>query len=146
MTLLSHPYQQLRIDERVKRILKHTFIFDEHNDLPQQPRAILHGKLYDNPKFNLREGFQRGMTDIPRLREGAVGAQLWSICVPCLRSAENSPTPEYSDMAQNAIEQIDLTTRMVNLYPDVFEMVLEPGDVKRVYQDGKFACSIGTKG
>lgn len=146
MASLPHPYQQLDIDERVKRVLKHTPLFDGHNDLPQQPRAIFHGKLYDNPMFDLREGFRRGMTDIPRLREGAVGAQFWSICVPCLRSAENFSTPEYSDMARDAIEQIDLTTRMVKLYPDVFEMVLEPGDVKRVYQKGKIACSIGIEG
>jgi membrane dipeptidase len=66
--------------------------------------------------------------------------------VPCLRSAENFSTPEYSDMARDAIEQIDLTTRMVKDYPDVFEMVLEPGDVERVYQQGKIACSIGIEG
>jgi len=86
------------------------------------------------------------MTDIPRLREGAVGAQFWSICVPCLRSAENFSTPEYSDMARDAIEQIDLTTRMVKSYPDVFQMVSGPDDVKKVYEEGRIACSIGIEG
>lgn len=86
------------------------------------------------------------MTDIPRLREGAVGAQFWSICVPCLRSAENFSTPEYSDMARDAIEQIDLTTRMLEAYEDVFELVKGPEDVLRIYQSGKIACSIGIEG
>ncbi|KAG9204927.1 hypothetical protein G6514_009383 [Epicoccum nigrum] len=86
------------------------------------------------------------MTDIPRLREGAVGAQFWSICVPCLRSAESFSTPEYSDMARDAIEQIDMTTRMVQSYPDVFEIIKGADDVKRVYQQGKIACSIGIEG
>lgn len=142
----THPYQKLDIDERVKRVLKSTPLFDGHNDLPQQPRACFHGQIYDNPKFDLRKGFQRGMTDIPRLREGAVGAQFWSICVPCLRSAENFSTPEYSDMARDAIEQIDLTVRMVKSYPDVFELVYEPEDVKRIYAEGRIACSIGIEG
>lgn len=142
----AHPYQNLNIDERVKRVLKDTPLFDGHNDLPQQPRACFHGKIHENPKFDLRRGFERGMTDIPRLREGAVGAQFWSICVPCLRSAENFSTPEYSDMARDAIEQIDLTTRMVESYSDVFELIKEPEDVKRVYQEGKIACSIGIEG
>ncbi|KAL4806230.1 membrane dipeptidase-domain-containing protein [Aspergillus unguis] len=142
----THPYQLLNIDERVKRVLLRTPLIDGHNDLPQQPRAISKGKIYDNPKFDLENGFERGMTDIPRLREGAVGGQFFSICVPCLRSAENFSTPEYSDMARDAIEQIDLTLRMVESYPDVFELVLGSESVKRVYQQGKIACSIGVEG
>lgn len=66
----GHPYQSLDIDERVKRVLARTPLIDGHNDLPQQPRAIFHGKIHNNEKFDLNKGFQRGMTDIPRLREG----------------------------------------------------------------------------
>lgn len=67
---IVHPYQLLDIDERVKKVLLTTPLFDGHNDLPQQPRAIFHGKIHNNPKFDLEAGFERGMTDIPRLREG----------------------------------------------------------------------------
>lgn len=56
-----HPYQLLAIDERVKRVLKDTPLFDGHNDLPQQPRACFHGKIHGNEKFDLEKGFQRGM-------------------------------------------------------------------------------------
>ncbi|KAL4865297.1 hypothetical protein BDV12DRAFT_188257 [Aspergillus spectabilis] len=142
----THPYQSLDIDDRVKRVLLHTPLIDGHNDLPQQPRAISHGRIYNHPKFDLEKGFERGMTDIPRLRDGAVGGQFWSICVPCLRSAENFSTPEYSDMARDAIEQIDLTLRLIEAYPGVFELVDGPGDVKRIYQEGRIACSIGIEG
>jgi membrane dipeptidase len=71
----NHPYQSLAIDTRVKRVLQSTPLFDTHNDLPQQPCACFHGQVHNNLKFDLRAGFERGMTDIPRLREGAVGAQ-----------------------------------------------------------------------
>ncbi|KAL1631808.1 hypothetical protein SLS56_004329 [Neofusicoccum ribis] len=146
MSDATHPYQLLAIDERVKRVLKDTPLFDGHNDLPQQPRACFQGKIHNNEKFDLEKGFQRGMTDIPRLREGAVGAQFWSICVPCLRSAENFSTPEYSDMARDAIEQIDLTLRLIQSYPNVFALIKEPDDVKLAYSKGKIACSIGIEG
>lgn len=66
----AQPCQKLDIDERVKRVLANTPLIDGHNDLPQQPRACFHGKIHDNEKFDLNKGFQRGMTDIPRLREG----------------------------------------------------------------------------
>ncbi|KAK6067112.1 membrane dipeptidase [Seiridium cupressi] len=131
--MAAHPYQDLDIDDRVKRILARTPLIDGHNDLPQQPRACFHGKIHDNEKFDLAKGFQRGMTDIPRLREGAVGGQFWSVCVPCLRSAENFSTPEYSDMARDAIEQIDLTLRLVESYPETFQLVNEPDEVEQVY-------------
>ncbi len=69
-----HPYQSLDIDERVKRVLHHTPLFDGHNDLPQQPRCVTHGKIYNQSRFDFEKGFERGMTDIPRLREGEVVA------------------------------------------------------------------------
>ncbi|KAF5984743.1 microsomal dipeptidase [Fusarium bulbicola] len=142
----THPYQMLPIDERVKRVLATTPLIDGHNDLPQQPRACFHGKIHDNEKFDLEKGFERGMTDIPRLKQGAVGGQFWSVCVPCLRSAENFTTPEYSDMARDAIEQIDLTLRLVESYPETFQLVSGPSEVKNVYASGKIACSIGIEG
>ncbi|OBS26269.1 hypothetical protein FPOA_00209 [Fusarium poae] len=141
-----HPYQSLPIDERVKRVLAKTPLIDGHNDLPQQPRACFHGKIHNNEKFDLEKGFERGMTDIPRLKQGAVGGQFWSVCVPCIRSAEDFTTPEYSDMARDAIEQIDLTLRLVESYPETFQLVSGPSEVKDVYTSGRIACSIGIEG
>jgi membrane dipeptidase len=66
--------------------------------------------------------------------------------VPCLRSAEDFSTAEYSDMARDAIEQIDLTLRLVESYPETFGLVGGPGEVKEVYASGRIACSIGIEG
>lgn len=49
-------------------------------------------------------------------------------------------------MARDAIEQIDLTLRLVESYPETFQLVNEPDDVKRIYLEGKIACSIGIEG
>lgn len=141
-----HPYQLLDIDERVKRVLLNTPLADGHNDLPQQPRCCFQGKIHNNPKFDLEKGFQRGMTDLPRLKKGAVGLQFWSICVPHLRGSEDFALPTYNDMCRDAIEQIDLSIRMVKQYPKDFELVFGPEKVREIYQRGKIACSIGLEG
>lgn len=49
-------------------------------------------------------------------------------------------------MARDAIEQIDLTLRLVESYPETFQLVSGPSEVKDVYASGKIACSIGIEG
>lgn len=143
---MSQLYQSLDIDERVKRVLLNTPLADGHNDLPQQPRCCFQGKIHNNPKFDLERGFQRGMTDLPRLRKGAVGLQFWSICVPHLRGSEDFELPNYNDMCRDALEQIDLSIRMIKSYPKDFELIYGPESVRLTYQSNKIACSIGLEG
>lgn len=143
---MAQRYQALEIDERVKRVLLHTPLADGHNDLPQQPRCCFQGKIHNNPKFDLEQGFQRGMTDLPRLREGAVGLQFWSICVPHLRGSEDFELPNYNDMCRDALEQIDLSIRMIKSYPKDFKLIYGPEEVRPTYQSNKIACSIGLEG
>ena len=49
-------------------------------------------------------------------------------------------------MARNGIEQIEMTLRLVQSYPDTSELAREPQDVKIIYAVGKIACSIGIEG
>ncbi|KAI1874352.1 uncharacterized protein JN550_002931 [Neoarthrinium moseri] len=49
-------------------------------------------------------------------------------------------------MARDAIEQIDLTLRLIESYPATFQLVSEPDEVPGVYASGKIACSIGIEG
>lgn len=49
-------------------------------------------------------------------------------------------------MARDAIEQIDMTLRLVESYPETFELVNGPNDVKKIYESGRIACSIGIEG
>ena len=55
-----------------------------------------------------RSGSTPGQTDIPRLREGGVKAQFWSVYIPS----------EHPNPARTVTEQIDLVHRMVERYPD----------------------------
>ena len=49
-------------------------------------------------------------------------------------------------MARDAIEQIELTLRLVESYPETFQLVSEPDEVKKIYAEGRIACSIGIEG
>ena len=87
-------------------------------------------------KFDLSQRLDSGQTDIPRLREGGVKAQFWSVYIPS----------EHPNPARTVTEQIDLVHRMVERYPDVFEMAYTADDVERIARTGKIASLIGIEG
>ena len=87
-------------------------------------------------KFDLSQRLDSGQTDIPRLREGGVKAQFWSVYIPS----------EHPNPARTVTEQIDLVRRMVERYPDAFEMAYTADDVERIARSGKIASLIGIEG
>ncbi|NBC66434.1 MAG: membrane dipeptidase, partial [Bacteroidetes bacterium] len=77
-------------------------------------------------------------TDIPRLKEGRVGAQWWSVFV-------SANIPENEAVVQT-MEQIDFVKRMAKKYPGVFEMAYTSDDVERIFEEGRIASLIGMEG
>src|SRR5688500_12104222 len=69
-------------DRRIQRILKETPLIDGHNDLPWEIREKFDfwRKPLDLSRdtSTLPEPLQ---TDIPRMRQGGVGAQFWSVWI-----------------------------------------------------------------
>ncbi len=78
-------------------------------------------------------------TDIPRLRQGNVGAQFWSVYVP-------ADTRLRGEALLLTLEQIDLVHAMAKRYPETFEMAETAADVRRIQQAGKIASLIGVEG
>ncbi len=108
-------------------------IFDGHNDLPWRLRTEGDQALR---KFDLSKRLTSGHTDIPRLRDGGVKAQFWSVYIPS----------EHKDPAITVMEQIDLVKRMVARYPADLEMAYSADDVERIVKAGKIASLIGIEG
>ena len=78
-------------------------------------------------------------TDIPRLREGGVGAQFWSVFVPS--------STAYDGTALSAtLEQIEMVHAMIQRYPETFELALVVDDIERIRKSGKIASMIGVEG
>jgi membrane dipeptidase len=86
--------------------------------------------------IDLTKRLSSGQTDIPRLREGGVKAQFWSVYIPS----------DHENPAKTVFEQIDLVHRMVDRYPDDFAMAYSADDVERAVKSGKIASLIGIEG
>lgn len=120
--------------EHAKELLRSTPLIDGHNDLPWVIREETGG---DVAAFRLerRNEFD---TDIPRLREGLVGAQFWSVWIP----GETAP----EDSRRLQLEQIEVARQIIELHPDTFELASTADDVERIYAAGKIASLLGMEG
>ena len=120
-------------------------VWDGHNDVPIQLRSR-RGNMLEGFDFNDTHAEPAGnpggnpvmQTDLPRLREGRVGAQFWSVYVSAAL-----PEPE---AVQATIEQIDVTRRLIAAYPDDLTLALTADEVEAAMADGKIASLIGMEG
>src|SRR5881409_884197 len=117
------------------RILKTVPLVDGHNDIPD---AIRERGGLDSVDFAVLQ--PKLMTDIPKLRAGAVGAQFWAAYVP-VTTLHGGEHP-----AVYALEQIDLVHRLCRKYPQTLAMALTAADIERNFKAGKISCLIGIEG
>jgi membrane dipeptidase len=136
---LASPVGAQEVDphmETALRVLTTTPLIDGHNDLPWQVR------LNEDAPMDVRaygiEGREGGHTDIPRLREGRVGGQFWSIYVPS--SAMETGAARFQ------LEQFDIAYRMLEEFPEHFGLALTSDDVMRVFHEGRIASILGMEG
>ena len=116
-------------------VLKRAPLIDGHNDLPWVIR-VDRAARGDVIAYDLTRVHERADTDIPRLREGMVGAQFWAAFQPT-----NAPHP-----ARTALEQIDLIRRIEEAHPDVFLPARRAADYARAKSLGKIASFIAVEG
>lgn len=110
-------------------------LIDGHNDYPGRLRRVSDG---DFTKYDARLRSTEGQTDIPRIREGGMGGQFWSVYV-----SANLPG---SEAVEQTLRQMELVQRMVETYPDTFEMAYTADDVERAFKAGKVASLMGMEG
>jgi membrane dipeptidase len=128
----------MRDDEalsKARAFLSRAPVFDGHNDLPW---VIMHDKQArgDVRAYGLDRVRERGDTDIPRLREGGVGAQFWAAFQPT-----SAPHP-----GRTTLEHIDLIRRMETIHADVFFPARSAADFARARREGKIASYIVVEG
>ncbi|MEQ8835418.1 MAG: dipeptidase, partial [Lacipirellulaceae bacterium] len=125
------------LTDEAKRIHESAILIDGHNDLPWELRkqgSVTFDRL-DLAKL------QKGKvhTDIPRLREGGMGAQFWSVYVPASTAGEGKAL-------LMTLEQINMVEAMVERYPETFEFAYTVEDIRRIHREGKIASLIGVEG
>lgn len=108
-------------------------VIDGHNDLAWARR-----ERYDLSTARLDEIVSDLHTDVPRLHEGGVGGQFWSVWV----------SPEHEGPAQvtATLEQIDFVHRLVRDYPDVFAFTRTAHEARTAIRQGRIASLIGVEG
>jgi len=125
--------------QRVRAVLARVPLIDGHNDLPWQFRERV-----DRKTSQLDVGVDQSAlepmlhSDVPRLREGGVGGQFWSVYVPV--------ELEGAEAVQATLEQIDVVHQMARRWPDAFELATTADDVERIHRAGKIASMIGIEG
>jgi membrane dipeptidase len=110
-------------------------LIDGHNDLPWEIRERYGSDL---SAADLLGRLPNTHTDIPRLVEGGVGGQFWSVYVPATFAGDAAVTA--------VLEQIDLVHRMIARYPARFQLALTAGDVDQAFQAGRIASLLGAEG
>ncbi|KAK9542868.1 hypothetical protein VZT92_000693 [Zoarces viviparus] len=119
---------------RALQLMSETPLIDGHNDLPWQLRKQFNNELN---KVDLNT-LGTTHTNIPKIKEGRLGAQFWSAYVPC--------ETQYKDAVRQTLEQIDVVHRMCQKYPETFMFATSSKDIMDAFNMNKTASLIGVEG
>ncbi len=117
------------ISDRARAIHFSSLVFDTHADTPQR-------LLFDN--FDLGHPDAEGCVDIPRMREGGIGAIFFALWVP-VEITGRAATQRASDL-------LDSTLKQVEKHPHDLAIAKSSADVVRARQEGKIAVLLGIEG
>ncbi len=124
---------------RIVALLGAHGVIDGHNDLLWAAREKVG---YDFDRLDLRDTeVCRALgthTDLPRLREGGVAAQFWSVFVPATLAGDAAVTA--------TLEQIDGVHTMVARYADQLALATTVEDVEDAWAQGRIASLMGAEG
>jgi membrane dipeptidase len=124
------------LTDAARQLHRRSLLVDGHNDMPWEIRK--QGSS-DFSKMDIAKPQPSLQTDIPRLREGGVGAQFWSVWVPVDLGYKGQALA-------TTLEQIELVKLMLDRYPETFGLALSTDDIERIHVSGRIASLIGVEG
>src|SRR4051794_39697605 len=120
--------------EEARELLREFPVVDGHNDLPW---ALREQVRYDLASRDIAQHQNAHLhTDIPRLREGGVGAQYWSVFVRA----------DLPDAVPATLEQIDCVRQLLARYPRDLRPALTAADMTAARGEGRIASLMGAEG
>jgi membrane dipeptidase len=131
----DEPVPDARLLAKAQALLDKEPFIDTHNDLPSM---LLEAKGGDLTPYDLLKKQYTLCADIPRLREGRVGAQYWSVYV-------DSGTQKTHTSLHEAMREFDVALRMIRSQTG-FEQARTADDIVRIHRSGRIACLIGVEG
>src|SRR5258705_2892781 len=106
-----------------------SIVFDTHADTPQR-------LLFD--RFDLGHRDAEGGVDIPRMREGGVGAIFFALWVPVHIMGTTA--------TRCALDLLDATLEQIRRHPNDLMLAISSEDVRAVRARGKIAVLLGVEG
>lgn len=117
-------------DAEVQRVHKSAILIDTHNDVPSATVAGL-----DLGKPNTDH-----MTDIPRMKKGGMGAQIFAVYVA-------ASYVEGNHAANRTLQMIDTVRHdIIEKYPNDFLFATTAADIRRARKQHKIAALLGIEG
>lgn len=117
---------------KTRAILASSPLVDGHNDLPWLIR-----EYKDAPRDVVRYDLRRRApheTDLARLKHGQLAGQFWSVWIP---------SDVKQGFARTQLEQIDLTRRLIDAYPEALTFATRASDIEAARRAGKVASFLG---
>jgi membrane dipeptidase len=117
------------VSQRARDLHFRSVVVDTHDDTTQ--------RLLD-PKFDLGVRHADGSIDIPRMREGGLGAIFFSIWI--------SGTVTGPEAVKRAMDQIDAVRELPVRFPKAVALARTAEDIRRIHAEGKIAALMGVEG
>src|SRR5438876_3239872 len=128
-SLAGDSISEKAVSEKATKLHFSSIIVDTHDDTTQ---------LLLDPKFDMGVRQSSGSIDIPRMREGGLGAIFFSIWIPSKVTGPNA--------VQKALDQIDAVREQVRRHPKDLMLATSADQVRQAHKDGKIAALMGVEG
>jgi len=130
VTAAAQNSPRIVTDAEVMRVHKSALLIDTHNDVTS---ATVDG-------LDIGKRRADGHTDIPRLKEGGVGATFFAVYVSANYAREGKA-------ANRTLQMIDTVRHdIIERYPDDMELVTTADGIVAARKKGKFAVLLGIEG
>lgn len=93
---------------------------------------------FEDPSWRFDERHSEGHQDLPRMREGGLDAQFWSV--------HTGPTQGRGAAIREALLRIDAVHELVRRHPGELALATTASDVRRAAGEGRIACLMGIEG
>ena len=122
-----------RHQDAVDVILKSAPMIDTHNDFPMALRFLYKNDI-SNITYDTKLPFH---VDFPRLEEGGLKGQFWSVYVDCPSDSGNYTSDIYLPLVKRTLEQIDVVHRLIKKFPERLQLALTSKDVWHQFKHAK---------
>jgi membrane dipeptidase len=117
------------VRDEAEALHREAIVIDTHSDTTP---------WFQDPEWHFDERHDEGHEDLPRMREGGLDAQFWSIYM--------GETPGRGAAIRAAIERIDAVHELVRRHPRDLALATSADDIRRAAAEGKIACLMGVEG